>query len=447
MTTTSYTTDPPLFTATITPTNSNTSLGPIALGTIPNDMLVEIQVTGLLDLYYSTSMHWYNADPALDLRGDYKSAFDAGGYYDYNTYCSGYVWVTFKKPEGGYQGGVSFCDETEPAFKVYKDTYTELSVARGAGSAYWQRGPNGTWSTICGGTNPPCWTLQGSFSLTVKRVVADLSLTANATTVEPGTAVTFTAAINPSSVTNQNGLYQVPYSNVRWSWEDSTGTTALGCSSLTCSYAIARSGMMKLEVLVNGEEQTQSVGVLAVQPADSCPPQDPSNPTEYDPRLADSAFVQGLLSQLQLAWNNSYVERGGDVGVNQNGEYMIREIPPLTASTCSYVADPSQAAAFPPGYSADSAQWHLHPYKPLKTHKGCVDPSRNIAANQSVKALLGPSEVDWQSAYLTHRTGYMMDGNGDLWRWNFPPATPTTYDPHFKRFRRQGNSACYVRVP
>ena len=137
MTTTSYTTDPPLFTATITPTNSNTSLGPIALGTIPNDMLVEIQVTGLLDLYYSTSMHWYNADPALDLRGDYKSAFDAGGYYDYNTYCSGYVWVTFKKPEGGYQGGVSFCDETEPAFKAYKDTYTQLSGARGAGSAYW----------------------------------------------------------------------------------------------------------------------------------------------------------------------------------------------------------------------------------------------------------------------------------------------------------------------
>lgn len=95
--------DPPpppgTFSTTLSPTASNQNVGPVTFGSFATNTRVEVKASGLLDQYYSDALTWRE-----DLRGQFKTWWDAGGLFNYIVYCQGYVsvWST----QGG---GKSFC--------------------------------------------------------------------------------------------------------------------------------------------------------------------------------------------------------------------------------------------------------------------------------------------------------------------------------------------------
>lgn len=144
----------PTFSITLSPTASDQAVGPVTLGSYPNPTLAVIEVSGVLDQYYSTSPGWNFPPPTGDLRGTLKGQMDAGGEFNGSAYqCSANVAVLFTQ-----SGGSVFCDyaNQQPISSVWTDT----SVVRGDGTARWYRGPV-SWAYHCDATGkPPCTPTQ-----------------------------------------------------------------------------------------------------------------------------------------------------------------------------------------------------------------------------------------------------------------------------------------------
>jgi hypothetical protein len=244
----------PSFTTTLSPTRSDSDVGPITLGNYPNPTLAVVQVSGLIDQYYSNSNGWILPPPNGDLRGTLKGQQDAAGQFNGTAYqCYANVAVLFSQG-----GGKVFCDYSnmKPLTSVWADT----SVLRGDGSARWYKGPL-EWLTHCNGTGkPPCYTFTGSFEVSVTPAAAELTFSASRYVVYPGKgSVTFTAGRTPS----QFGRFSVPFTIQSWTWTPDGGSAITPCVSTTnpCTYSPASSGTMQIAALVNGVVLTASVHV------------------------------------------------------------------------------------------------------------------------------------------------------------------------------------------
>jgi hypothetical protein len=76
----------PTFSTTLSPTRSDSDVGPITLGNYPNPTLAVVQVSGLINQYYSNSTGWILPPPNGDLRGTLKGQQDAAGQFNGTAY-------------------------------------------------------------------------------------------------------------------------------------------------------------------------------------------------------------------------------------------------------------------------------------------------------------------------------------------------------------------------
>jgi hypothetical protein len=119
----------PTLSTTLSPATSDQAIGPVTLGSYPNPTLAVVEVSGVLNQYYSSSPGWNFPPPTGDLRGTLKGQMDAGGEFNGSAYqCSANVAVLFTQ-----DGGKVFCDYSnmKPLTSVWADT----SVLRGDGTA------------------------------------------------------------------------------------------------------------------------------------------------------------------------------------------------------------------------------------------------------------------------------------------------------------------------
>lgn len=110
----------------------------------------------------------------------------------------------------------------------------------------------------------PCHTYSGSFTVTVDREPASLTLTASKSLVKPNTPVAFTAAVTPSTVSGQS----MPFKLISWNWQPDSGTAVSACAApsvtpnpAVCNYTPPFSGTMHIEAFVNGSAASADVRV------------------------------------------------------------------------------------------------------------------------------------------------------------------------------------------
>jgi hypothetical protein len=315
------------------------------------------------------------------------------------------------------------------------------------------------------------YALSGAQTISVEPVQATATLSASQSVVAPGTSVTFTASISPTTATP--GGITIPWQVTAWNWVPSDdggpvvtsregpgragpnlrvsrslaqSTTVCAGNGSTCTISVNGSGTMYVDVTVNGIVQPPEEAPVFVVAPDTCPPQNPSDTSEHDPRLADTVFVNSMLRHLAAAKKDKNLERGGDAGINQAGQHTLRRIPAISVSTCHYTPDLGNVPLLPNGYDSVGVFWHVHAHRPNMLSYGCVAPG--VKPTEPYRPPPGPSPDDWSYTYPRGLTGYMIDGNGDIWRWNYPPQPPggDNYDPSSTHFKRQKNAACYVRI-
>ena len=265
-----------------------------------------------------------------------------------------------------------------------------------------------------------------------------LIASANKSTVKPGEEVTFTAS-------TQNGTN---FSVQSWVWTGTGGgsiaMTPNGSScgqEKTCKIRVHEPGYMTVTAVVLGTTIPQSVSVqISVIP---CPP------ITDDPNLTDFTRKQ-LLDALERAQTGGYHEVGGYFSRRaSDGETYVVDVPStLAPSPCMYDADNSKIPGLPPGFVIDyDLEWHVHPYPPFTTYTGCAQ-----QPGKQVKSGLGPSlptivngqpAGDWTIAALG-KSGYLIDGNGSIFRWAYPPGGYSGDDT--RRWDRDGDSICYTEV-
>lgn len=90
--------------------------------------------------------------------------------------------------------------------------------------------------------------------------------------------------------------------------------------------------------------------------------------------------------------------------------------------------------------------WHTHPIKGSEKIHGCprfqdgkFNPARGPSG--SVDGL-----GDISRAITDARAGYLIDADGFIFRWNYPPDQPGSEETNnITHWKREGNSACFER--
>lgn len=254
--------DPPpppgTFSTTLSPTGSDQDVGPVTFGTLAANTWVEVRASGLLDQYYSTARTWPDS-----LKGQLKGQWDAGGHFDWNTYCQGNVSVW-----GTVGGSIVFC--RWGSYIPVTDVWVDTVIMNGNVTAKWAKGPP-TWSAYCDDPGNPCYTYTGSHAITVTPISQYLQLTATPSTIMSGDTVTFTASAPGKSFTVQEWIWQPDEPPISFAGTGSSGAqmttseSTCGAGDVTCVRPILESGTMYVRASVGGYNE-QAKAHVSVQP-------------------------------------------------------------------------------------------------------------------------------------------------------------------------------------
>ncbi len=241
----------PVLSGTLSPQTSSVSLGPDTIGSYPEETLVDVTVEGLLERFNSNwSGHYAN-------KGIPLGQWDALGLFSQSLGgCSGNVDV-----RGSLLGAISFCDIYNQLPLQGQTTVTK--ALRGSIVLRWQRGP--PLNPGCDGAQPPaepCYTFNGSHTVTVTPVEANLALSVTpGTSVVESTQLTFTGSVSPTTHNN----VPVPKRVVEWRWvpDSPDGRTIENChvTYWTCTFRVYSSGRMYLDAVASGVLKTEEIHI------------------------------------------------------------------------------------------------------------------------------------------------------------------------------------------
>lgn len=373
--------------ATLGTDSHDAHASPVSLGTTIGPTVATVTISGSLTLKWTQASGYPS--------GSVAGTFTPSGRWTTNGCVDG-GQVAISGPAGVE---VSPCDNADP----YTTQHTFVgSYTAGRSKDYLVQ----RWG-YCGypayGWPADCVTYSGSQTISVKRLTADLSLTASPTTaVQPGTSITYTAAATPETIGNPAVL--TPFSITQWVYADSAGTH--GCTSVTattCTITANTSGTVTVTAVVNGEQQTRTMSVTVVP----CPTGDP---------ILDSAAVRkGLDSLWKLSNPTDPVtanrhERSMNV-YDSAGVTVIR-IEPFDPTTDGPCENMLKRDVPPPGTL--KAQIHTHPAHVSETLE-CKPGFKKRYANQ----FGGPSPADWASA-TQDPPKYVLDADNTYRHAGYP---------------------------
>lgn len=358
----------------ISPTHSNAEvIDPI--GDFPYPTLIKVTQSGIEHKFYTEASAFFYPPAAGTLGG----SFNARGQYINGT-CFHGVEVLI--------GVTAIWDCNVPTVPLASEFW---AVVQGTGVVHWNRNKESRHSfgvEYCGPSTAPCWDFTGGFAITVERLAAELTLTASARAITPGTSVTFTGTVTPAT----GGPHAMPFEVLSWTWRPDTGAVVPDACSpnpentnpATCSYQPASSGRMELRALVNGQEETKEVRVEIF-------------PCLTGDSLLDNPDVRkGLRDAWDAAgWPNTLpedrVERIGGLHC-ENGQCTSHLYPkgPSDNACDSYFADA-------PVTANTVVAWHMHPFNPTDPNDplpiGPACPRSNGGS-----AAFGPSPKDYEAA-------------------------------------------------
>lgn len=264
-----------------------------------------------------------------------------------------------------------------------------------------------------------------------------LELTANPTAVKPGENVTF-----PSRTKNSS-----PYVVQGWRWVPDSGAALTDPSTCgtakTCTLPVYESGTMWVDATIEGTPGIQSDSARVT--INACP-LIAGNPNETpDPFLNSLKARKTLMAtQSKIPWSDPTTlktrhERGGGA-VHSNGAWDFLEIPnhiQVDSAVCYYAVGKMSKQ---PDDTLDLERLvHLHGIKKNEKVYGCPYLPQGYK-----RWKLGPSPADLKEAKDGEYTGYLLEANGDLYRWNYPAAPGSPNANVSKRWRRDGGSLCWL---
>ena len=310
------------------------------LGNYPHHTLAVITVAG------SATMVYNDLPEFGDLANTELGVLPPEGWFNgwsWGGNCSGNVSWNFSVTGGRY---VCYYDNWG-APRVYSDT----TVIKGDGTFTWHRGFRGVgWTTCNGSGEPPCFLIDGGFTISVEPIPAALVLTASATSVTPSTSVTFTASATPAAVNADSRLLTIQ----SWQWTPDSGSQTVSCgTNKTCGFTPQSSGTMKVTAIVNGTEQSAERYVIV----NSCSP-------VTDSLLNNPRVRRGFDSLLTASRIDTVatqrIEQGALLWGLPSGEIVIEPHTPISPSMCHF-----NWGAIPPdsGGRVLVGRVHTHPFR------------------------------------------------------------------------------------
>ena len=259
-----------------------------------------------------------------------------------------------------------------------------------------------------------------------------LQLNPTSATIKPGESVTFKAsALSGHSI-----------AVTQWNWTPNAGNgtkpnqklTAIACgTATTCTFQAYEPGTLSVTATLNGSTASASAAV-SVLPC----------PTTGDPRINDpsirKAFADAIDAQPQHGARGVLVLQPG-------GRILPRDPVHQFGPTASY-GPGFQSAPFRRVTFYDSADWHGHihyynsqlPISCWQNHMpGIQERVRASWMNLTTQLPMG----DWAFEATLQHTGYLLDVNGYLFRWN----NHLDLAMHSTQWQQDKKSVCMILAP
>jgi hypothetical protein len=395
--------------AHITPSNSNADQS-TSLTSFANPTLVKVTQNG------SEAQIW-TAAASPQMAGTTQGTYYVRGDWVSNQ-CYAEVEVVFAN------GALWYCNLPEDGVPAI--TY---AIVEGEGTVYWNRGNKPFirefTTEYCGANTTPCYTYSGSFDITVERLAATLTLTANKRAVTPNATVTFTAAVTPGAA--PGGSPSIPFKISSWKWlADDGDTLSTGCPTstginpATCTYSPTKPGRMEVQALVNGVLESRSLRISVV-------------PCLLQDSLADEDQLRRLWKDLVSAGNPN------DAAENRREHGWVRLLLPAgeILDTMPFEGGLSTPCSWklPSGIGAVGmplAWGHGHEFIPQSADDplpwNCPrDPSLPpIPAGHVRAGKEGPSDEDYAAQEGGNIPMYIPDKQGNLYRLPAPSESNQT---------------------
>ena len=369
---------------TLSPTTSSDTDGPHLLDSLPYLTLVHVVTTGGPQHEY-----WGAANPSH--YGQLNQTLDAKGFYT-NGNCRAGVYVSIGQTSIGYCTGAINPPQTD-----------KWTIAEGQERVTWNPNPTDIWNFsnhVCGPGTSPCYTYDGSFTVTIDRLPATLSMVPSRYVVVAGGPVSVTAKATPSSAQG----FTVPFTVQDWQWTPDGGSAGPVCGSLAiCNFSPNASGTIQVNAIVNGVPQSKSTHIRVL-----------CNPTG-DSLLDSLPILDALKTDMDSGGfpNSSILNRRE----RKSGIYC-------DAGACIPVLYPPEPGDTPceTTFPADSSstlmgQTHGHPFHPYNYwHTTTFDTIPDICKPPNEKkkrkaAGYGPSDADYNHAGGTGIPQWIMDAD------------------------------------
>ena len=230
----------------------------IDVGYFPYWTVVDVEASGVIELIWAPPSGFSGQAGGLDPGGRRL------GYY--NNICSGYgdVYLASGTAYGSFIAWDA-CSALGTNFKSRLALKDYISVGRSVDSYVALYNPP---QHACGyawlGWPGDCVTYSGTQSFSLKRLDAQLGVTADSTSVHAGSTVHFRAAADPLLF---DANFAVPLAVLRWRWvpdetpaEGTPLTKACGATEF-CAAEMLQSGTMYADAVVNGKKLSKGIHV------------------------------------------------------------------------------------------------------------------------------------------------------------------------------------------
>lgn len=215
------------------------SSGNVTVGTYDTDVLATLTTGGHLVGTPTT----LGQDPRLNFQ---TITYEDGGWSN-GSYCYGNVWVQAVAPNGvrSFWYHPPCLATASPQLGIFRGTvtYTRFPADHDCFQGY---------------DPSACWTYTSDASVTVTPVQATMTLSASPSIINPGDTVTFTLSLSPT----QQGGFSVPFTVTANRWVPDSGADSTARCHFTgpgtCRAAIAKSGRVEVDAIVNGKTLTVS---------------------------------------------------------------------------------------------------------------------------------------------------------------------------------------------
>jgi hypothetical protein len=235
---------------------------------------------------------------------------------------------------------------------------------------------------------------------------------------------------------------RVSFTGKGWNWTSDAlaagqPLTSISCGTKkTCAFPVYESGTIAVTARLKGAgADTTATARVEVLPCAAT-----GDSILDSPEVRQVMFSELAAGMKPSASSGNRRERGGLIYRRPDGSFVALPIPNTETNSCSYTEATPNPLVDPSWVRL--VQWHTHPYKRTDRIYNCPRVPDGVRTPKP-----GPSTPDMMRARLArNQESYMVDGDGEVWRYNWPPLDPL--HPEHQRARtwtRSAGSICLAQ--